>query len=126
MLFRRGFVNREIQDTLQDDIRDILSYHLAFKRIVVKEHHGIKSDVKNVLDSTDIVNLGFPVGNEDSNVIKLQHHVWVLFKWFLSRFLIVFGNDTDDDATLLQLFNPHLKLRKGLADTKTMSQLYAF
>ena len=104
----------------------MLAHHVALERIVVDEDHGVEADVEYLLNLPDIVHLRFPVGHKDGDVVQTQHHVGMLLERFFGLVFVVLAADADDDAALLELLYPHLKLSERLANAQAVTQLDAF
>ena len=49
----------------------------------------------------------------------------MFLKRFFSRFLVILRSHADNNATLFEFLHPHLELREGLSDAKSVTKLDA-
>ena len=137
ILFRSVFISRAVAGSLEEiqsiqvfqvvrrvfgqfwhgNAFDVFTYNTPLERIIVQEHHTIKTYVQNALNGTDVINFGLPIRLEHGDVIQLEHHVGVFLEGFLGSLFVVLRGYANDNTTLLQLLDPHLELGEGLANT---------
>ena len=101
----------------------MFAHHIALEGIVIKEHHRVKSYVKNIPNGANVICLVLPVSNKNCNVIKFEDHLRVFLERFFGFTLIILATYCNDNTPVLKLLYPFLKFSEGFADTQSVPYL---
>ena len=75
----------------------------------------IEADVQRLLDEPNVVGLVVPVGDEDGNILFLQHHVGMLAKRQHGGGVLVLADHRENDSAPFQFANERLERDERLA-----------
>ena len=75
----------------------------------------IEADIQRLLDQPDIVGLVVPVGDENGNILFLQHHVRMLAKRQHGGGVLVLADHRQNDSAPFQFANERLERDERLA-----------